>query len=58
VRVTPAGRKSLARLRALQGRVDDEFFAPLSTDERATLHALLHKLAVFHDPRYGSNGHD
>ena len=58
VRVTPAGKKSLARLRALQGRVDDEFFAPLSTDERATLHALLHKLAVFHDPRYGSNGHD
>jgi len=58
VRVTPAGRKSLARLRALQGRVDDEFFAPLSRDERATLHALLHKLAVFHDPRYGSNGHD
>ena len=58
VRVTPAGKKSLARLRALQGRVDDEFFAPLSTDERANLHALLHKLAVFHDPRYGSNGHD
>jgi DNA-binding MarR family transcriptional regulator len=58
VRVTPAGKKSLARLRALQSRVDDEFFAPLSTDERATLHALLHKLAVFHDPRYGSNGHD
>ncbi len=58
VRVTPAGKKSLVRLRALQGRVDDEFFAPLSTDERATLQALLLKLAAYHDPRYASNGHD
>jgi DNA-binding MarR family transcriptional regulator len=57
VRVTPAGKKALARLRAVHERVDDEFFAPLSAEERATLHALLLRLAAHHDPRYGTNGH-
>ena len=58
VRLTPAGKKVLARLRAVHQRVDDEFFAPLSADERATLHTLLHRLAAHHDPRYASNGSD
>lgn len=57
VRVTPAGKKTLARLRAVHEQVDHEFFAPLSPDERSTLHALLHKLAAYHDPRYAANGH-
>ena len=56
VKVTPAGKKTLAKLRALHAQIDDEFLAPLSTDERATLHSLLHKLAAHHDPRY-ANGH-
>ena len=56
VKLTPAGRKTLAKLRALQASIDDDFFAPLGVDERAQLHALLHRLASYHDPRFG-NGH-
>ena len=56
VRLTPTGKKTLAKLRALQASIDDDFFAPLSADERATLHTLLHRLATHHDPRFG-NGH-
>ncbi len=56
VRLTPAGKKVLAKLRALHERIDEEFFASLSAHERETLHSLLHKLAAHHDPRYG-NGH-
>ena len=56
VRLTPAGKKALAKLRTLQASIDDDFFAPLSADERAKLHGLLHRLATYHDPRFG-NGH-
>jgi len=56
VKLTPAGKKALAWLRKLQASIDDDFLAPLSTDERAQLHALLHRLATYHDPRFG-NGH-
>jgi len=57
VRVTPAGKKTLARLRAVHEKVDDAFFAPLSADERKTMHSLLLRLAGHHDPRYAANGH-
>jgi DNA-binding MarR family transcriptional regulator len=50
VRLTPAGRKMLAKLRTLAQRLDDEFFAPLDDEERATLHALLLRLAHTHEP--------
>ena len=56
VKLTPAGKKTLAKLRALQRSIDDDFFAPLSAEERAKLHTLLHRLATYHDPRFG-NGH-
>lgn len=56
VNLTPAGKKTLAKLRALQASSDDDFFVSLDPDERATLHALLHRLATYHDPRFG-NGH-
>jgi DNA-binding MarR family transcriptional regulator len=56
VNLTPAGKKTLAKLRALQASIDDDFFVSLDPDERATLHALLHRLAAYHDPRFG-NGH-
>ncbi len=56
VRLTPAGKKTLAKLRALQASIDDDFLAPLDTADRKTLHTLLHRLATHHDPRYG-NGH-
>ncbi len=54
VNLTPTGKKTLAKLRALQASIDDDFFAPLTADERAQLHALLHRLATHHDPRFGN----
>lgn len=52
VSLTSAGRKELARLRALHERLDDEFFSALSEDELQTLTDLLAKVAAAHDPRY------
>jgi DNA-binding MarR family transcriptional regulator len=51
VSLTPAGRRALSRLRALARKVDDDYLAPLSEDERETLHALLLRLAEVHEPR-------
>jgi MarR family transcriptional regulator, lower aerobic nicotinate degradation pathway regulator len=51
VRLTPDGKRMLRRLRALARRIEDEFLAPLSEHERATLHALLLRLAEKHEPR-------
>ena len=51
VKMTPEGRKMLAKLRAIVARLEDHFLAPLDRDERAALHALLVRLAAFHDPR-------
>jgi DNA-binding MarR family transcriptional regulator len=50
VQLTPAGRRGLAKLRALAGRLDDEFLAPLEADEREQLQALLLRLAALHLP--------
>ena len=50
VQMTPAGRKTLGKLRALSTRLDAEFFAPLDADERAQLHGLLLRLAEEHLP--------
>jgi DNA-binding MarR family transcriptional regulator len=51
VSVTPEGRQALARLRALAEKIDDEYLAPLSEEERETLHTLLFRLAEVHEPR-------
>jgi len=51
VKMTPEGRKMLAKLRAIVARLEDHFLAPLDRDERAALHTLLVRLAAFHDPR-------
>jgi len=51
VKMTPEVRKMLAKLRAIVARLEDHFLAPLDRDERAALHALLVRLAAFHDPR-------
>jgi len=51
VKMTPEGRKALATLRGIVSRLEDHFLAPLDRDERAALHALLVRLAAFHDPR-------
>lgn len=50
VQLTPDGKRTLRRLRALARQLDDEFLAPLDEEERANLHALLLRLAEKHEP--------
>jgi DNA-binding MarR family transcriptional regulator len=45
VTITPAGRKTLERLRSLSAEIEDEFLAPLSASERKELHGLLLRVA-------------
>src|ERR1700756_5535461 len=49
VRLTADGKRTLARLRALNKRVGGEFLAPLDAEQRASLHALLLELAARHE---------
>ena len=53
VRITPTGKRQLQRLRQIAKQVEDDFFAPLTADERETFHRLLLQLANEHDPRCG-----
>jgi DNA-binding MarR family transcriptional regulator len=50
VTITPAGRKTLERLRGLSAEMEDEFLAPLSASERKELHGLLLRVASQHLP--------
>jgi DNA-binding MarR family transcriptional regulator len=50
VRLTPAGKRALAKLRALARQLDDDFLASLDEDERARLHGLVLRLAQQHLP--------
>ena len=50
VRMTPQGKKALAKLRTLAVRLEDNFLANLDESQRATLHALLRELARHHLP--------
>jgi DNA-binding MarR family transcriptional regulator len=52
VTLTPAGKDAVTRLRAVSKQLDDEFFEPLSTEERQELFVLLSRLARYHDPRF------
>lgn len=51
VRITADGKRMLGRFRALAGRVEDGFLAPLDAEQREQLHALLLLLAARHEPR-------
>jgi DNA-binding MarR family transcriptional regulator len=51
VRLTADGKRTLAKLRALAKRVEDEFLAPLDAEQREALHTLLLVLAERHEPR-------
>ena len=50
VRMTPAGRKTLERLRKLSARLEDEFLETLDDAQRRELHDLLLRLAELHLP--------
>jgi DNA-binding MarR family transcriptional regulator len=50
VRLTAEGKRSLAKLRTLSGKLENEFLAPLDERERSQLHALLLRLAEHHLP--------
>ena len=50
VRLTPDGKRTLAKLRALAAKLEDEFLAQLDESERAQLHGLLLLLARQHLP--------
>lgn len=51
VSITARGTTELATMRRIVRTMEDEFFAPLTADERSTLHRLLVALAAEHDPR-------
>jgi MarR family transcriptional regulator, lower aerobic nicotinate degradation pathway regulator len=51
VRLTGDGKRTLARLRTLNKRLEDDFLAPLDAEQREALHALLLELAARHEPR-------
>jgi DNA-binding MarR family transcriptional regulator len=51
VRITADGKRTLGKLRALSKRLEDEFLAPLDSEQRQQLHALLLVLAGRHEPR-------
>jgi MarR family transcriptional regulator, lower aerobic nicotinate degradation pathway regulator len=57
VKLTAAGRERLVELRAIVRRVEEEFLAPLSAEEKKTLHTLLARLARYQDPRCILRGH-
>lgn len=50
VSITAAGKRQLLRLRAIAGRIEEEFLAPLDQESRKALHELLSRLAAYHDP--------
>ena len=51
VRLTAEGKRTLARLRTLNRRLEDDFLAPLDAEQREALHLLLLELAERHEPR-------
>jgi DNA-binding MarR family transcriptional regulator len=51
VRLTPAGKRALAKMRSIMQRLEAEFFAPLDDKERETLQSVLFRLMQHHDPR-------
>jgi DNA-binding MarR family transcriptional regulator len=53
VKLTPEGKKALARLRAVVKQLEEELLAPLDAGQREALHELLMALMSYHDPRCG-----
>src|SRR5207302_10266891 len=55
VRLTADGKRQLARLRSITERIEEEFLAPLSAEEREQLHGLLFRVAAQSDARFVTN---
>jgi MarR family transcriptional regulator, lower aerobic nicotinate degradation pathway regulator len=53
VSVTPPGKRELARMRALNRKLEDELFASLDERQREQLHELLLQVAEDHLPQFG-----
>ena len=51
VSLTKDGKRALTKVRTLAARLEDEFLAPLDSEQREQLHALLLVLAGRHEPR-------
>lgn len=51
VTITAEGKRQLVRLREIVKGVEDRYLEPLDEKERATLQALLLRLAAHNDPR-------
>jgi DNA-binding MarR family transcriptional regulator len=51
VELTPNGKRTLRRLRAIARQLEDDFLAPLTMEQREQLHTLLRQLAEKHEPR-------
>jgi MarR family transcriptional regulator, lower aerobic nicotinate degradation pathway regulator len=49
VSLTPDGRRQLRRLRSTIDRLEEELLAPLDTQSRERLHALLLRLVTYHE---------
>ena len=50
VRITPSGKRALAKMRTLSQNLEDELLAMLNQAERDQLHALLLRVAEVHLP--------
>jgi DNA-binding MarR family transcriptional regulator len=50
VKLTPDGKRTLARLSAVAKKTEDEFLEPLSDEEREAFHGFLLRLAQKHEP--------
>jgi DNA-binding MarR family transcriptional regulator len=53
VKITPEGKRQLQKLRGITKKLEDEYFAAFTPEERATFHEFLLRLASEHDPRCG-----
>jgi MarR family transcriptional regulator, lower aerobic nicotinate degradation pathway regulator len=49
--LTAQGRCVASACRAVSNQVEEELLAPLGPQDRSLLHALLHRVAAFHDAR-------
>ena len=52
VRLTPAGKKQLVKMRTIVKRIEDAFLAPLDEKARTALHDALLRVAANNDYRF------